>query len=56
MGGKTHYVVQFLGRVVAKTYCGRYVDAEWATGKVAEVTCLSCTKSMGKTLNYEYNG
>jgi hypothetical protein len=56
MGGKTHYVVQFLGRVVAKTYCGRYIDAEWVTGNVEEVTCLRCTKGMGITLNDTYNG
>lgn len=45
MGGKKHLVVQFLGRVVAKTYCGRYLDAEWVTGKMSEVTCLRCSKA-----------
>lgn len=46
MGGKKHLVVQFIGRVVAKTHCGRAIDAEWVTGKVEEVTCLKCIKGV----------
>lgn len=44
--GKTHLVVQFIGKVVAKTHCGRYIDAEWVTGKMEEVTCLRCSKGV----------
>lgn len=45
-GGKMHLVIQFIGKVVAKTQCGRYIDAEWVTGKMSEVTCLRCIKGV----------